>query len=51
MASRPGHFTLKERAYGTQWTVEWVGLDHAKRKKSLALLGLRPTHQPVITPT
>jgi hypothetical protein len=33
MASCPGHFTLEEIAYGTQWTVEWLGLDHAQSKK------------------
>jgi hypothetical protein len=43
-ASRPGRFTLGERAPGTHWIESWVGpragLDDVEKKKFLTLLRL-----------
>jgi hypothetical protein len=52
--SRPGRFTLGERALGTHWTGGWVdptaGLDKVEKRKFLILLWLElrpPVVQPV----
>jgi hypothetical protein len=51
-ASRPGRFTLGERAPGTHWIGGWVdpraGLDNVKNRKFLILPGLelRPLDRP-----
>jgi hypothetical protein len=51
-ASRPGHFTSKERAPSTHWIGGWVdpraGLDDAEKRKFLTVSGfkLRPLSRP-----
>jgi hypothetical protein len=50
--SRPGHFTLGERAPGTHWIGCWVdlreGQDYLEKRKFLTLPGLelRPLDRP-----
>jgi hypothetical protein len=56
-ASRPGSFTPGERATGTHWIGEWVGLraglDDVERRKFLTLPGLelRPLGRPARSQT
>jgi hypothetical protein len=57
-ASRPGGFTLGERANGTHWIGGWVdfraGLDDMEKRKFWVLPGLelqtlgRPAHSPAL---
>jgi hypothetical protein len=51
-ASRPGRFTLGEKAPGTHWIGGWVGprtgLDDERKRKFLTLPG--PEHRPLCRP-